>query len=426
MHVSMRLPVAGFRLLLERFCNVRSRGANSGLVNDARPSSSDTDAGFAMRKYLETLSIADSESQPTITPEGPSQTTEEPQSPAVLHTKERLKEEDRRRYEFLKAVELGDRLTAETLLVEGMEVNTKSSEGKTALHIAAQFGNEELASVLLSYGADVNVKSTPRGKVKERKFYGGRTPLHWAAAEGYGNIIQILLDHGANISEISTRSRRPLQEAVMQGHTWCAKLLIEHGAPVNSQDDKGWAALHEAASYGRYNIAKMLIDQKADIELKSEYSDHGNEPKSRLGRRTPLLLAAQIPHFDVLELLIANGADVHARNVSGEMAIHLGAWFGHVSVVLAMLEAGADIEAKDLLSQETPLFKAAANGHTSVVILLVQRGARIDHINLHGNNVLQHARLHRPANDDTIRILSGYIEKTQKEADIAQKEAYIT
>ena len=377
-----------------------------------------------MRRYLEVLSTANSTppsvSRSTLTAEDASQIVENTPSADLVGIKEGLKENDRRRKKLLQAAELGDNVTAELLLVEGVEVDAKASDGKTALHIAAQFGNEEMVLVLLRYGAEFNAKADHRGSRKERKLYGGRTPLHWAAAEGYSNIIQILLDNGADIAEVSMTSRRPLQEAVQQGYTSCARLLIDRGAPINAQDDKGFGALHEAANFGRYNIAQMLLDHGADIELTSGYSDHGNDASGRLGRRTPLLLAAQFPHLDILGLLIIRGANIHARNQSGEMALHLGAWFGHTSVVHAMLDAGADIEAKDNLCEETPLFKAAANGHTSIVILLTQRGARTDHINFLGRDILQHAQLHRPGNHETIRILSRHLSKTQKESETAE------
>ena len=84
--------------------------------------------------------------------------------------------------------------------MEGIAIETKSPDGKTALHVAAQYGNEELVSILLEHGADIHARSTPKGKVKERKFYSNKNPLHWAAAEGYSSIIQILLEHGASIT----------------------------------------------------------------------------------------------------------------------------------------------------------------------------------------------------------------------------------
>ena len=143
--------------------------------------------------------------------------------------------------------------------------------------------------------------------------------------------------------------------------------------------------------------------------MRTGQSDHGKEPHGRLSQRTPLLFAAQSPHLGVLELLISRGADIHARNNSGETALHLAAWYGHASVVQVMLEAGSNIEAKDKWCGETPLFKAAANGHTAIVIFLLQRGARVDHINYLGRNVLQHCQLATSSNEDTTRILLKHI-----------------
>ena len=394
---------------------MRSRGAKIESTDNIRPSSGDSDAGFAMKRCLEATSIAYPSLSSVVQSIG-SQDEETPnlggvQSPEVLNFKDRYEKEDRQRRAFRKAAELGNVLTIKTLLLEGAPIETKSDEGKTALHVAAQYGMEELVSVLLEHGADIHVKSSPRGRAKERKIYGDRAPLHWAATEGYGNIIQILLKNGADVTAISSRSRRPLQETVMQGHTTCAKLLIANGAPINAQDDKGWGALHDAAHFGRHNISKVLLDHGADIDLVSADSDHGKESNNRLGRRTPLLVAAQIPHLDIIHLLLDRRANIEARNNFGETAMHLGAESGHLTVVLAMLDAGADMESKDYVAQETPLFKAAMNGHVSIVMLLTRRGARRDHVNLQGNDILQHARLHSAGNGDILRILSGVFKK---------------
>ena len=51
---------------------------------------------------------------------------------------------------------------------------------------------------------------------------------------------------------------------------------------------------------------------------------------------------------------------------------------GRADVIRTMLEAGADINARDEHGQ-TALMNAARDGHTDVVRLLVERGADLDH-----------------------------------------------
>ena len=47
----------------------------------------------------------------------------------------------------------------ELLLSKGADVNIKDIQGKTALIFAATYGNKEIVELLLSNGADVNAKA---------------------------------------------------------------------------------------------------------------------------------------------------------------------------------------------------------------------------------------------------------------------------
>jgi ankyrin repeat protein len=83
----------------------------------------------------------------------------------------------------------GDTTQVQQLLDKGADVNTKDSNGETALMEAAGNGHPEVVKQLLAKGADVNAKSSY-----------GYTALLYAADKGHTECVGLLLDGGANIN----------------------------------------------------------------------------------------------------------------------------------------------------------------------------------------------------------------------------------
>ena len=90
---------------------------------------------------------------------------------------------------------------------------------------------------------------------------------------------------------------------------------------------------------------------------------------------TPLMLACGSGSERVGMFLIAHRASVAERRRDGIDAIQLAAESGSVTLVRALLDAGADPNSKDYRVGWTPLHGAALNGHLEVVRLLLSAGA---------------------------------------------------
>ncbi|CAK8990518.1 unnamed protein product [Durusdinium trenchii] len=92
---------------------------------------------------------------------------------------------------------------------------------------------------------------------------------------------------------------------------------------------------------------------------------------------TPIHIAANRGHLEVVRLLLEAGADKDAVRTDGATALFIAAKNGHLEVVRLMLEAGAD---KDAVQTEGPtaLFIAAQKGHFQAVQLLLEAGADKD------------------------------------------------
>ncbi|HUU18847.1 MAG TPA: ankyrin repeat domain-containing protein [Sedimentisphaerales bacterium] len=130
-----------------------------------------------------------------------------------------------------------------------------------------------------------------------------------------------------------------------------------------------WTPLHFAAQAGQTDVVEYLIAQGADV--------HAEDIRGE----TPLQLAASQDHKDVAELLIENGADVSLDIVTR---------LGDMARVKSLIEDGADVNAENI-SGETPLHTAAATGHSEMAELLIAKGADVNAENRQGETPLKFA-----------------------------------
>src|SRR6185503_19609252 len=96
---------------------------------------------------------------------------------------------------------------------------------------------------------------------------------------------------------------------------------------------------------------------------------------TRIGRHTPLHLAARGGHDRVVRLLVDAKADVSAPTTTGAAPLHFAAASGSRDAVTILLDAGADVNVREPQWGQTPLMFAAASGRTDVVRTLLARGA---------------------------------------------------
>ena len=88
-----------------------------------------------------------------------------------------------------------------------------------------------------------------------------------------------------------------------------------------------------------------------------------------------LIIAADKGDINTVRALLNIGADVNAKNRQGRTALIAAAESGHTNTVKLLLENGADVNAKDIYG-ETALIRAAKKGHTKIIELLKKHGAK--------------------------------------------------
>ena len=156
----------------------------------------------------------------------------------------------------------------------------------------------------------------------------------------------------------------PVADAAMRGDIDEVRELLRTGADVNAAQGDGMTALHWAADNGDAGIAQILV-----------YAGASLESITRLGSFTPLMVASREGNTDVIAALLGAGAKVDAVTETGERAIHLAAYAGSAEAVSLLSAHGADTNARELSSGQTPLMFAAAYGRADVVRVLMESGA---------------------------------------------------
>jgi ankyrin repeat protein len=111
-----------------------------------------------------------------------------------------------------------------------------------------------------------------------------------------------------------------------------AELIAADRSVVDSWSTDGWQPLHLAAYFGRAEAARMLLDADAEVAEPS---------RNELGVQ-PLHAAAAGRHSELVWILIASDAPVHARQNGGWTPLHSAAANGDLESVQALLSAGAD------------------------------------------------------------------------------------
>ena len=132
-------------------------------------------------------------------------------------------------------------------------------------------------------------------------------------------------------------------------------------------------------------LKKMREDVKKNLAMNLQCGDEDYYGS------TELHVASAFGYRPLVDELIANGLDVDAidKNCSQRSPIHFAALRGHSEVVQSLIEAKANVNARDV-SGETPLHFSAINGDTEIIRLLVNANASINCKTNHGNTPLHY------------------------------------
>jgi len=170
-------------------------------------------------------------------------------------------------------------------------------------------------------------------------------------------------------------------------------MLLESGADVNKKDINGATALHFASYNGSVAIVESLVKYNAEIDINPEM--YG----------TPLALAVENEHIDVIEYLIKNKADVNLGAMENSLTpLHIATLNESFGIVNILLENEIDVNRATLNGGYTALHFAAKSGSLDIVQNLIKNKADVNLGTMeYGDTPLMIALMYK--NNEIVKIL---------------------
>lgn len=298
---------------------------------------------------------------------------------------------------------------AELLITRGGKVDDKNNSGITPLSIAASNGNTSTVDMLMSKGAQCGsdelveaIKGNNElivAKLLEDKSLDldrsdgdGNTPLHSAIYAGNDKVITELINAGANINATNNDGITPLMTAINMKNGNAVDKILTRKPDLYAVDNKGRSAYSMAAvanipTINRSMAQALKSDNEVAMELFEQVAADNMDEVKRLienGARvnvsdietgnTPLFTAVANNYKPMMQLLIAQGANVNWQNKRGTSPLILSVSTGDDKAVEILLKAGANPNFQNT-SGDTALVWALKLNRTDIVRQLLVAGA---------------------------------------------------
>lgn len=195
--------------------------------------------------------------------------------------------------------------------LEEKRIQRQDSDGSCLLYLAAKRGELESLNNLIDHKADVDQATDD-----------GTTPLCIAALCGHLNIVTTLIKAGANIEKAAVNNSTPLYAAAQHGHKEIVDTLLKERAKYDV------AILTDLQSL--YNTAE---EKKHQAEFEQLLESKGLMAEKTLDGFTPLHAAAFFGHTEVVDLLLAAGADPFATTEKNISPLELAETMGNTIIV---------------------------------------------------------------------------------------------
>lgn len=188
---------------------------------------------------------------------------------------------DKGKTALMAAVKIGDHCLMTQLLERGLKMSDRGYTGGTTLMYAVLGNQSKMIDLLLVQLSDLNAQST-----------NGWTAVMIAAAKGFAGAMAQLHAAGADVNLADVYQWTPLMRSVDNRHTDVAKYLLSTpGIDVDHVNENGSTVLHIAAQVGDAETVTRLLQLNAKVSIKD------------VNGFTPLDVAVANSHPEVADLI---------------------------------------------------------------------------------------------------------------------------
>lgn len=323
---------------------------------------------------------------------------------------------------LMTAARTGSVAALEGLLAHGADVTARDAwYGETALIWAATEDHGDAIRLLVAHGADVDAPSALMEYERRRSGQsilplGRWTPILYAARENALEAGKALIEAGADLDFADPDGATALVIAIINAHYEFAALLLQAGADPNVVDhEAGMGPLYAAVDMHRLAVGHgrgnpTQIGMLTSVDTARTLLAHGADPNAELKApimqrqhtmgdtalgegATPLLRAAKSGDIEMIDVLLAAGADPMATMPNGTTALMFAAGLGWrngsplapsydqgseaeaVATIDRLLALGLDIDAADAEGNTALHAALAGRGSEAIIAHLIERGA---------------------------------------------------
>lgn len=322
-----------------------------------------------------------------------------------------------------QAIKHGHSSTCGLLFAAGADIHSETSNGMSAIHLAAKNGyldilrelldrskellNEEIRPLRLEVQPSSEVPADKESQASQSNIFDDSadvsTPLELAASNGHLEVTRELLQYPRFNSEKSRATA--LFKAASGGFHQVVEELLKTNITTVIKDTNGNNALHLATQEQYPDIVECLIHSDSDLKSIFDINAQNNSGW------TPLHLAARSGRLITVQILLRNGASISSVNSSEETALHISAYQGHKYVVNELIDHFKKHPAQDdnliLMEdncQDTPFVIAVREGHYAISDIFIKNIAPLEPIQLQGKKQALIAAASRN-NSDLVKLL---------------------
>lgn len=260
------------------------------------------------------------------------------------------------------AAAYGTTTDIECLVSMGADINTYLESGDTPLHVAAELNSRSVVQYFIEHGLKPDVKNNEgisacsvsvcnSDKTVFPYLYAFYSVIdeNLLANIGFTDNVEafnvILTKQGLRDSDLAVIADGALEENRKE----ILSKIISVDFPINEVDLLQTACQKKNISS---EIISLLLENEANVNSIAE-------------KGTPLYYAVSNKRFDLVQILVKNGADInthiyHINEVVQSPPLHIAIRMGNIEIIEYFMENGADINYADLQTGNTPILEAAS------------------------------------------------------------------